>query len=252
MMRRTLTGLLVAVTTMMLWGCGNDLVTPPVPENFNPDCVPMQLAERFIPPEADPHDRYSHYDVPNPPTGFTSVTPWMQFVVMDTTATSDTLDAWAYVRHLRIWAEVNGQDRKILDVTANSFRAASQSGLFARFPWFGNGGKYTVMNAIEVAKHNDVLAFHVLVHKDRVWHCWGFPRATLPAGTTRCWADVEWAMSGNVCGQVGFDWWRTPKAVYAGWNVNNIEGAVSPWSYPLTYDAPMTGSFQIAIAGITP
>lgn len=255
MQRYTLASVsLAAVIAVTLLGCGGStLVQPPdPPEDFNPVCISMQPAQYMIPPEADPHDAHGHYDVPNPPNGFGSATPWMQFVVMDTTATADTLDAWVYVRHLRMWAEVNGQEKKILDVTASSFNRASQSGLFTRFPWFGNDGKYDVMNTDEAKKHNDVLAFHVQLHKDRVWHCWGFPRAVVPAGTSRCWADIEWAMSGNVCGQVGFDWWRTPTAVYNGWNVNNIEGAVSPWSYPLTYNAPMNGAFQIAIAGINP
>lgn len=227
-------------------GCGHQVNAP---ELFNPVCKGMSLQNRVIPPESDPHDRLGHYDEPSPPTNFHSGTPWLQFVAMDTSMAAAAKEAIVYVRSYRLHALVNGRDTVLTEITAEKFDPASQSGLFTRFGWYA-GGQYVPMSSTDVERKQDVLVFHLNRHPLNIWHVWGFwLRITLPAGTTRCWSEAEVALSGNVCLQDAFDWWRDPDSFYDGWNVNNIEGAVSTWTFPLATDKPMLQAFQTVLAG---
>ncbi len=68
---------------------------------------------------------------------------------------------------------------------------------------------------------------------DRGWHTGG-ERAVVPENAERCFAEARVRINGPAWFQMGIDYWIDQTSGWAGYNVNNTEGAVSDWYYGTT------------------
>ncbi len=105
-------------------------------------------------------------------------------------------------------------------------------GLYVRNPWFG-GHDYHEPMPVTYALHDQAAVLRVGQRTDRIWHFWSpSPRTALPSGHLEgCTAKARVKISAGALLQMGFDYWRSPTAIY-GRGGNNHEAGASTWYFP--------------------
>ncbi len=123
------------------------------------------------------------------------------------------------------------------DVILNDDPGRVSGGLYLRDPWFGGHDWHEPLPVASDLRSHD-LRDHAVVLRvgqrtDRVWHFWSpSPRALLPAGHLEgCTAKARVKISPAALLQMGFDYWRSPTAIYAPGG-NNHEAGASNWYFP--------------------
>lgn len=167
----------------------------------------------------------SYYDYPLPPEGFSAGLAWMQAIHDNRYSEESTIE----IDYFRFYAHMEDGDDLLLatnECSNNNF----EGGLYSRDPWFGTDF-HTPIN-YELDSVNGFIIIKPSEHPDNIMHWWNnqWPRASIPAGAESCWVEARIRITGPALVQAGMDYWKTPTAGYAGYNVNNIEGGVSDWA----------------------
>jgi IPT/TIG domain len=159
------------------------------------------------------------------PSGFTSARLW-GIAIADARVPGHE-SAQVEIAWTQLSCRVDGKD-----VILNDDPSTVNGGLYLRNPWFGGHDYHEPLpTTYDLPRHAVVL--HVGQRTDRVWHFWSpSPRAPLPSGHLEgCTAEARVKISPGALLQMGFDYWRSPTAIY-GPGGNNHEAGASNWYFP--------------------
>jgi len=174
---------------------------------------------------------------PTAPEGFSSVLGWAQVAMVNTEETGGK--ARVYVVYLRL-IESDGENEKIIaeekyDVDM-PYLSSGSGGLFTREPkWFANDEHGVIKNSLI---KNGNLILDAAETPDKILHWWT-SRSEARSGV-RYLVEAKIKIEGQVCLQLGLDYWKDNRADWNGWDANcagtnNCEGFISDW-YCDTYD----------------
>ncbi len=160
-----------------------------------------------------------------PPDGFTSAVMWME-AIQDL---SDPEMGKIEVDSMRLMGIVNGQVVVISNDTFDQPLGWTPGGLYVRDPWYGVGTPDANRQwDMPVEWVNGTMTIE-LTETNRIYHWWTPIRPALPDGLTRLWAEANVRVTGGAMVAAGIDYWRSPTAPYAGYDVNNREAGATGW-----------------------
>lgn len=148
------------------------------------------------------------------PDGWNAATP------VGGAITTDSGNGTIEISSFQLICEVPGKGRQTVDSGVNRIGA----GTYLKDPWFGNNDYHE--DVATTYTSDGTVKYHV--PSNRVLHWWT-KRATVPAGAKNCSAEASARGSGNVIAYVGGNWWKSPTAMWGGFNVNNREIGGSSW-----------------------
>lgn len=210
----------------LVWGATSP---PPSPGDVNADGrvnifdVNLVAANwgRVLPPVPDG----GYEKLFAPPAGFTSAVMWMEAIQDLSNPEIGRIEVDA----MRLKGIVNGQEVILSNDTFDEPLGWTPGGLYLRDPWYGAGtpdeGREWPMS---VGWGNGSMNIE-LTETNRVYHWWTPIRVSLPEGLTRMWGEADVRISGGAMVAAGIDYWLTPDAPYAGYEVNNREAGSTGW-----------------------
>jgi hypothetical protein len=180
---------------------------------------PDSRANSIAPPEAVP--QYAEFKRGLPPAGWTSGLAWVVAVHDSRKTGASNLD----VDWVRFYCTVNGQETLISGEQQGNGTGVVWSGLYTRYPWFGNNDAHSAM---DVNFSADIASLPLSSIPDKAWH-FGGARPTIPVNATRCYASARIKLSGNALAQLGVDFWKDQSTNWCGLDQCNTEGSASDW-----------------------
>ena len=180
-----------------------------------------QTEGSIVPPQQVPSDvpewhRQEWYQYPTLPVGWNAITPTGGAI---TTSGNGTIE----IKSFKLICDVPGSKKQMVFSDTQSIGA----GMYLRNPWFGNNDYHEEATISRTSDGTVILD----VPYNRVLHWWTNSRGIVPEGTNNCSAEALVRATGNVIAALGGNWWKTPTAEWAGFNVNNKEIGNGDWYY---------------------